>query len=188
MTNYGKSGVFSETHFFIADALERVPRGLQLAVRGVPAGQQQCESGGAARAGRHSLRPASGRHAGHRLRRLQNSSGINSIGVAAYVPSDELQNVLQIIDNVSKVWGRHSLKFGVNFQHVRFYGLQPPNGLGSENFNGTYTSDPGNPSIISGSSVADFMLNQMNNSSITSSTPSPMCAGTSRPLHRMTGR
>jgi hypothetical protein len=102
---------------------------------------------------------------------ISSSIGLNSIGVATYVPSDELQNVLQIIDNVSKVWGRHNLKFGVNFQHARFYGLQPPQGLGSENFNGTYTNDPGNPSIISGSSAADFLLNQINNSSITSSSP-----------------
>lgn len=166
-TNFGKSGVISETHFFsptlsnelrvgynwlnaaYLQANSKVNVAAQLGLGGIPFGPNL---GG--------------------MPDIGFGGYINSVGVAGYVPSNEKQNVLQILDNVSKVWGRHSLKFGVNLQHTRFYGLQPPNGLGSENFSSTYTSDPGNPSIVSGSGVADFLLDDMNSSSITSSTPS----------------
>jgi hypothetical protein len=169
--NYGKSGVFSETHFFSPTLSNE----FRVGYNWLFAAYQQANSNVnlAAQLGMGGIpfAPNLGGMPDIGFGAISNSIGINSIGVAAYVPSDERQNVLQIIDNVSKVWGRHTLKFGVNFQHVRFYGLQPPNGLGSESFNGTYTSDPGNPSIISGFTVADFLLNQMNNSSITSSLP-----------------
>lgn len=96
---------------------------------------------------------------------------INGIGIPGYMPSNELQNVIEFIDNVSKVKGNHNLKAGVNFQHVRFYGLQSPNPTGSESFNGTYTSDFGDLTNVTGSGVADFLLDQMNSSSINSDTP-----------------
>ncbi|TCK70864.1 TonB-dependent receptor domain-containing protein [Acidipila rosea] len=164
--NYSKSGVISETHFFSPTLSNEFRVGYnwlhaaylqvnstqniaaQLGLGGIPFGPNL---GG--------------------MPDLSFGGFINSVGVSGYVPSVETQNVLQIIDNVSKVAGKHTLKVGVNLQHIRFYGLQPPNGLGSENFSGVYTSDPGNPNIISGSGVADFMLDQMNSSSITSITP-----------------
>lgn len=167
VTNYGKSGVFSETHFFsptlsnefrvgynwlFAAYLQQnsgVDIAQQLGLGGIPFGPSL---GGMPDIG-------------------FGSNSIDSVGVAGYVPSNEKQNVLQLIDNVSKVWGPHSVKFGVDFQHVRFFGLQPPNGLGSEQFNGTYTADPGDLVDTSGFGAADFLLNQMNNSSITSNTP-----------------
>ncbi len=98
---------------------------------------------------------------------------INSIGIPSYMPSDELQNVFEFIDNVSKTIGKHNLKAGVNFQHVRFYGLQSANPTGSQGYYGVYTMDPGdfNPLDVTGSGVADFMLDMMNSSSINSDTP-----------------
>ncbi|MGH9351489.1 MAG: TonB-dependent receptor domain-containing protein, partial [Terriglobia bacterium] len=93
---------------------------------------------------------------------------INGLGSPSYEPSDERENVYQILDNVTKVWGNHTVKFGVNFQHVRFYGLQPPNSLGFENFDSRFTSDPTNNTQVTGSGVADFLLNLMDNSGITS--------------------
>jgi hypothetical protein len=169
--DYGKSGVFSETHFFTPTLSNEFRVGYNWLFAAYQQANSQVNVAAQLGMGGIPFAPNLGGMPDIGFGSISNSSGINSIGVASYVPSDELQNVLQIIDNVSKEWGRHSLKFGVNFQHVRFYGLQPPNGLGSESFNGTYTSDPGNPSIISGSSVADFLLDQMNNSSITSATP-----------------
>jgi hypothetical protein len=32
----------------------------------------------------------------------------------------------QLVDNVSKIVGKHLLKFGVNFEHIRFATEQPP--------------------------------------------------------------
>jgi hypothetical protein len=165
-TNYGKSGVISETHFFNPTLSNEFRAGFNwlfaayLQVNANVNVAQQLGMGGIPFGPNLGGMPDIGF-----------GNYINSVGVAGYVPSDEKQNVLQLIDNVSKVWGRHSVKTGVNFQHIRFYGLQPPNGLGSENFSGTYTSDPGNPNIVSGSGVADFLLDTMNSSSITSITP-----------------
>jgi len=171
-SNYGKSGVISETHFFSPTLSNEFRAGFnwlhasylqdnsgvnlaaQLGLGGIPFGPNL---GGLPDLGFGATTGVGGY--------------LNNVGVAGYVPSNETQNVLQLIDNVSKIWGQHSVKFGVDFQHIRFAGLQPPNGLGSENFNGTYTSDPGNPKVLSGSSAADFLLDMMNTSSITSITP-----------------
>ncbi len=165
-TNEGESGVFSETHFFnptlsnefrvgfnhlLAAYLQQnsgVNIAAQLGLGGIPFGPNL---GG--------------------MPDIGFGSSLSSVGVAGYVPSNEEQNVLQIIDNVSKVWGPHSVKIGIDFQHVRFFGLQPPQGLGSEQYNGTYTKDPGDLTDVTGFGAADFLLDQMNTSSITSDTP-----------------
>lgn len=169
-TNYGKSGVFSETHFFSptlsnefrvgfnwlsASYLQdnsNVNLSAQYGLGGIPFGPSL---GGF---------PAISFSAGSR-------PGVNGIGVPAYLPSSERQNVLQIIDNVSKVWGNQTVKAGINFQHIRFYGLQPPNGIGSQSFTGLYTSDPGQPKAVTGSGIADFLLNDMNSSTLNTVTP-----------------
>src|SRR6266567_4839872 len=88
-----------------------------------------------------------------------------------YLACDGKQNVGQIIDNLTKIVGAHTLKAGINFQHVRFYGLQPPNGIGYQNFSGVYTSDPGQPNAVTGSGAADFLLDLMNNSGMNTVTP-----------------
>lgn len=95
---------------------------------------------------------------------------INGIGSPQYMPSDERENTFQFMDNMTMVRGNHTIKFGVNFQHLRFFGLQPPNSLGSENYDGTYTGDPylGTQGVTTGSGVADFVLDLMNYSSLTS--------------------
>ncbi len=165
-SNYGKSGVISETHFFSptlsnefrvgfnwlnASYLQvnsNVDIAAQYGLGGIPSGPQL---GGF---------PA-----------ISFNNDINSIGVPAYMPSSEKQNVLQIIDNVSKTWRNHTFKTGINFQHVRFFGLQPPNGIGSQSFSGTYTSDPGQPTVVTGSGVADFLLDDMNSSNLNTVTP-----------------
>jgi Carboxypeptidase regulatory-like domain len=94
---------------------------------------------------------------------------IDGIGSPQYMPSDERENTFQFLDNVTKVRGNHTIKFGINFQHLRFYGLQPPNSLGSQNYSGQFTGDPYlGQSEITGSGVADFLLDMMNSSSLTS--------------------
>lgn len=165
-SNYGKSGVVSETHFFsptlsnefrvgfnwLFAAYLQVNSGTNIAAKyglgGIPYGPSL---GGFPEIG----------FGGY----------INGIGIPGYMPSSEQQNVLQIIDNATKQWGKITVKFGVDFQHVRFYGLQPPNATGNEQFNSTYTSDPGQPNIVTGSGVADFLLDDMNNSVVNTVTP-----------------
>ena len=166
-SNYGKSGVFSETHFFSPTLSNEFRVGFNW----LNASYLQVNSNVdiAAKYGLGGI-PTGPSLGGFPAISFGNP-GINGIGVPAYMPSSEKQNVLQIIDNVSKVWGNHTLKAGVNFQHIRFYGLQPPNGIGSQSFSGVYTSDPGQPTVVTGSGAADFLLNDMNSSTLNSVTP-----------------
>jgi hypothetical protein len=81
--------------------------------------------------------------------------------------SNESQNVYQILDNVTKILGNHSLKLGVSFQAIRFFYRYAPSNLGNYYFTGLYTSDPA-VSATTGSGVADFLADQMNTSAISS--------------------
>ncbi|WP_213805097.1 carboxypeptidase regulatory-like domain-containing protein [Granulicella sp. dw_53] len=172
-SNYAKSGVFGETHFFSPTLSNEFRVGYNF----LHASYLQVNSGTdiAAQFGLGGI-PAGPTLGGFPLisfgtTGIGGSSTLHTIGVPGFLPSDEKQDVLQIIDNVSKVWGRHSVKVGINFQHIRFFGLQPPNGIGTQSFSGVYTSDPGQPSVVTGSGVADFLLDDMNNSALNSVTP-----------------
>jgi hypothetical protein len=79
--------------------------------------------------------------------------------------SNESQNVYQILDNVSKTLGNHSIKAGVSFQAIRFFYRYAPSNLGNYYFTGLYTSDPA-VSTTTGSGVADFLADQMNTGAI----------------------
>src|SRR5258708_4359525 len=79
--------------------------------------------------------------------------------------SNESQNVYQILDNVSKTLGNHSLKAGVSFQAIRFFYRYAPSNLGNYYFTGLYTSDPA-VSATTGSGIADFLADQMNTGAI----------------------
>lgn len=92
-------------------------------------------------------------------------SGISSFGSPGFYPAIEYENVFQILDNVTKIAGNHTLKMGVAFQHVRYSTTAPTSPHGSYTFNGFYTSKPG--IVNTGSGVADFLADQMNSASIT---------------------
>jgi len=59
------------------------------------------------------------------------------VGLGRY--QRESQNVYQILDNVTKIWGNHSVKFGASFQAIRFYYIYAPADLGQYHWNGQYT-------------------------------------------------
>jgi len=79
--------------------------------------------------------------------------------------SVESQNVYQIIDEVTKVHGKHTIKAGVSLQNLRFFYRYAANPRGSYTFSGTYTSSPA-ASISTGFGAADFLVNQMNGAGI----------------------
>lgn len=92
-------------------------------------------------------------------------SGIQGFGSHGNDPSIELQNIYQILDNVTWVLGNHVVKAGASFQNLRIYFLQPPNPRGSYSYSGTYT---GVSSVSNtGFGVADFLVDQMNGNGIT---------------------
>lgn len=94
-----------------------------------------------------------------------NLTGQTSFGSPEYVPTNEYENVGQILDNVSKVIHHHTLKAGVNFQRIRVQTLQPSTPRGTVNFTGKYTQIPGK-SDSTGFGAADFVANQMDNASL----------------------
>jgi len=171
-SNYGKSGVFSETHFFSPTLSNEFRLGFNYLHASYL--QQNATTNIAQELGYGGI-PTGPTLGGLPATNFGDSNSGNrdatQIGVTGYLPSDEKQDVFQIIDNVNKQLGVHTLKAGINFQHVRFYGLQPPNGIGYQNFNGTYTSDPGQPNAETGDGLADFLMDEMNNSGLSSTTP-----------------
>jgi len=78
--------------------------------------------------------------------------------------SRESQNVYQILDNVAKIWGNHSVKFGASFQAIRFYYIYAPADLGQYHWNGQYTGLVGGANT--GSAVADMLVDQQNYATI----------------------
>ncbi len=91
-------------------------------------------------------------------------SGIQNFGSPEFYAANEYENVFQILDNVTKVVGNHTLKGGVSFQHLRFYTLAPINSRGSYAFDGKFTGQPG--TSFTGSGVADFLTNQIDTAGI----------------------
>ncbi len=92
-------------------------------------------------------------------------SGITTFGSHGNDPSIEGQNIYQILDNVTKIIGNHTLKFGVALQNIRINFLQPPASRGTYGYTGEYTGVTGVSNT--GSGVADFLADQMNNAGIT---------------------
>ena len=68
--------------------------------------------------------------------------GLQTLGSNAFLPSDEISQTLQLTDDFSKVWGKHSFKIGIESQHVKFDTLQPAYSRGNFDYNGQYTDVP----------------------------------------------
>lgn len=96
-------------------------------------------------------------------------SGISSFGSPTWSTTDEHENVYQILDNVTKVLGNHTIKAGVSFQNIRFSTLQPQQSRGSYNYNGNSTANlTSGGSIVAntGYGVADFLFDLQNNAGL----------------------
>ena len=78
--------------------------------------------------------------------------------------SNEYQNNYQILDNITKIIGNHTLHAGVNFEHIRFSTEQPTQSRGSYSYTGLYTSNQGQANT--GYGVADFITDHQHNAAI----------------------
>ena len=101
--------------------------------------------------------------------------GVSNFGSPQFSVTNEYQNVYQILDNVTKVVGPHTLRAGVNFQHIRFSTTQPTQSRGTYTYNGVFTSDPRGPDPnnpaqsginFTGYGIADFLTNNMSSAAI----------------------
>ncbi len=64
-----------------------------------------------------------------------NISGLNQLGSNSFLPSDEVSDTLQITDDLTKVYGAHSFKMGIEYQNVKFSTLQPAYSRGQFDYN-----------------------------------------------------
>src|SRR6266536_1577125 len=69
-------------------------------------------------------------------------SGLQTLGGNAFLPSDEVSSTIQVTDDFTKIYGKHTFKMGFEQQHVKFSTLQPPWSRGQFDFNGAYTEIP----------------------------------------------
>jgi hypothetical protein len=95
-------------------------------------------------------------------------AGLNNFGSSEYQPTVESQEVYHIIDSVSIIRGRHTLKIGAELKpRVNFSILQPPVPRGAFSFTGQFTNDPNNVSNT-GLGSADFLLGIVQQAQISS--------------------
>jgi len=80
---------------------------------------------------------------------------LSTLGSNAFLPSDEVSSTFQLTDDVTKIYGKHTFKMGIEWQHVKFSTLQPPWSHGQFGFGG-YTEPSGGNSGNVG--IADFLL------------------------------
>ena len=94
------------------------------------------------------------------------NDGTASIGSSGFLPSIEKQNAFVIDENVIKVQGRHSLKFGAELRFVQFTIFQPAASRGTMNFASDFTDNPAAPTT-GGEAFATFLLGIPDGGSIT---------------------
>ncbi len=93
------------------------------------------------------------------------TNGVSTAGSSTYEPTREYENVIQVLDNLSKQIGNHSIRFGVNIERIRVQTTQPVDPKGTLTYDGKFTQDPLNASNT-GYGAADFLLNSADTSSV----------------------
>ncbi len=81
------------------------------------------------------------------------------------LPIDKQGRTIQASDTLTWQRGRHSLKFGFDFQQVTLYANSTLNARPAYNFNGAYTQDPQNRTTT-GDPFADFLLGYTSSSTV----------------------
>ena len=84
--------------------------------------------------------------------------GLSNLGSNNFLPSDEVSQTLQVTDDFTKIYGKHSFKTGIEYQHVKFSTLQPAYSRGQFDYNGTYTDFP---TATEPTGIAQFLLQPM---------------------------
>ncbi len=82
--------------------------------------------------------------------------GLNTLGSNSFLPSDEISQTLQITDDFTRTWGKHSFKMGIENQHIKFDTLQPAFSRGNFDYNGQFTDVPAENTGITGR--AQFLI------------------------------
>jgi Carboxypeptidase regulatory-like domain/TonB dependent receptor/TonB-dependent Receptor Plug Domain len=83
-------------------------------------------------------------------------NGLATLGSNAFLPSNEVTSTFQLTDDLTKIYGKHTFKMGIEWQHVKFSTLQPPWSRGEFDYNGDYTEIPNVD--VGNTGRADFLL------------------------------
>ena len=87
------------------------------------------------------------------------------------LPIDKQGRVIQVNDNLTWQRGRHTLKFGMDFQQVTLYAKVTLSARPAYIFNGVYTQNP-QSRTGTGNALADFLLGYTSSSSVSTSSDS----------------
>ena len=85
------------------------------------------------------------------------NDGTAAIGSSGFLPSIEKQNEYVVAETLTKIHGRHSLKFGADLSFVEFTIFQPAASRGTLNFASDFTDNPAAPTT-GGEAFATFLL------------------------------
>jgi len=81
---------------------------------------------------------------------------LTNLGSNNFLPSDEVSATLQVTDDFTKIYGKHSFKMGVEYQHVKFSTLQPAWSRGAFQYSSNFTDIPNEGSTNGG--MAQMLL------------------------------
>jgi hypothetical protein len=81
---------------------------------------------------------------------------LTNLGSNNFLPSDEVSATTQVTDDFTKIYGSHSFKLGIEYQHVKFSTLQPAWSRGAFNYGGGFTDIPNTGSTTGG--MAQMLL------------------------------
>jgi hypothetical protein len=84
-------------------------------------------------------------------------TNLTTLGSNEYLPSDESTATLQVTDDFTRIYGKHSFKMGIEFQNAKYATLQPEASHGDFAYSGTYTDIPNQGSSDVGG-LAQFLL------------------------------
>ena len=69
-------------------------------------------------------------------------AGLSELGASPFLPGNRISDTSQLTENLTKVYGSHNFKGGLEMQHMRFPWLAPAWPRGQFNFDGAYTEVP----------------------------------------------
>jgi Carboxypeptidase regulatory-like domain/TonB dependent receptor-like, beta-barrel len=94
-------------------------------------------------------------------------SDISQIGSPTFLPSHEIQNTFNFLDNLTWVRGKHSWKFGTEIRTEEFTIFQPAAPRGTLDFSSVFTDNPDPAALFTGGSgFASFLVGLSDGGSI----------------------
>jgi hypothetical protein len=83
-------------------------------------------------------------------------TNLTTLGANEYLPSDEATATVQVTDDFTRIYGKHSFHTGIEYQNAKFSTLQPEASHGQFNYTSNYTDIPNQGGTNGG--MAQFLL------------------------------